>query len=109
MARQHPRGRDGTVFVTIEDETGDVQVIVWRDLFARRRRELWEPGRGGYGPRVEMGRDHEHHRDGRACGQDRGDRARLPQLALTFIPVYRDCAGIVKRFMINARCVADIA
>ena len=23
-----------------EDETGDVQVIVWRDLFARRRREL---------------------------------------------------------------------
>ena len=26
--------------MTIEDETGDVQVIVWRDLFARRRREL---------------------------------------------------------------------
>ena len=40
VARQHPRGRDGTVFVTIEDETGDVQVIVWRDLLARRRREL---------------------------------------------------------------------
>ena len=40
VARQHPRGRDGTVFVTIEDETGDVQIIVWRDLFARRRREL---------------------------------------------------------------------
>ena len=40
VARQHPRGRDGTVFVTIEDETGDVQVIVWRDLFAGRRREL---------------------------------------------------------------------
>ena len=40
VARQHPLGRDGTVFVTIEDETGDVQVIVWRDLFARRRREL---------------------------------------------------------------------
>ena len=40
VARQHPRGRDGTVFVTIEDETGDVQVIVWRNLFARRRREL---------------------------------------------------------------------
>ena len=40
VARQHPRGRDGTVFVTIEDETGDVQVIVWSDLFARRRMEL---------------------------------------------------------------------
>ena len=40
VARQHPRGRDGTVFVTIEDETSDVQVIVWHDLFARRREEL---------------------------------------------------------------------
>ena len=40
IARQHPRGRDGTVFVTIEDETGDVQVVVWADLFARRRKEL---------------------------------------------------------------------
>ena len=40
VARQHPRGRDGTVFVTIEDETGDTQVIVGSDLFARSRREL---------------------------------------------------------------------
>ena len=40
VARQHPRGRDGTVFITIEDETGDVQVIVRHDLFARRGREL---------------------------------------------------------------------
>ena len=40
VARQHPRGRDGTVFVTIEDETGDVQIIIWADLFASCRREL---------------------------------------------------------------------
>ena len=40
VARHHPRGRDGTIFVTVEDETGDVQVIVWHDLFARRRRAL---------------------------------------------------------------------
>lgn len=40
VARQHPRGRDGTVFVTIEDEFGDVQIILWPDLFARHRREL---------------------------------------------------------------------
>ena len=40
VARQHPRGKDGTVFVTIEDEQGDVQVIVWPRVFARRRREL---------------------------------------------------------------------
>ena len=40
VARQHPKGREGPVFVTIEDETGDVQVVVGRDLFARRRGEL---------------------------------------------------------------------
>ena len=40
VARQHPQGRNGTVFVTIEDETGDTQVIVHSDLFAKRRREL---------------------------------------------------------------------
>ena len=40
VARQHPRGLEGTVFVTIEDETGDVQLIVWPRVFARYRREL---------------------------------------------------------------------
>jgi error-prone DNA polymerase len=40
VARQHPRGHNGTVFVTIEDETGDTQVIVGADVFARRHREL---------------------------------------------------------------------
>ena len=40
VARQHPRGRDGTVFVTVEDETSDVQIILWPSVFARRRREL---------------------------------------------------------------------
>ena len=40
VARQHPRGKEGTVFVTIEDETGDVQLILWPKVFARRRGEL---------------------------------------------------------------------
>ncbi|MCY4576688.1 MAG: DNA polymerase III subunit alpha [Chloroflexi bacterium] len=40
IARQHPRGRDGTVFVTIEDECDDVQLILWKDVFARSRRAL---------------------------------------------------------------------
>ena len=40
IARQHPKGRDGTVFVTVEDETGDVQVILWPKVFHRSRREL---------------------------------------------------------------------
>ncbi len=40
VARQHPKGRDGTVFVTIEDETGDAQAILWSRVFARYEREL---------------------------------------------------------------------
>ena len=40
VARQHPRGREGTVFVTIEDETSDVQIILWPRVFTRCRREL---------------------------------------------------------------------
>ncbi len=40
IARQHPRGPDGTVFVTIEDETGDVQSIIRPQVFARCRRAL---------------------------------------------------------------------
>ena len=40
VARQHPRGREGTVFVTIEDETGDVQIILWPRVFTQCRREL---------------------------------------------------------------------
>ena len=40
VARQHPRGQEGTVFVTIEDETGDVQLILWPRVFARHRGEL---------------------------------------------------------------------
>ena len=40
IARQHPKGQDGTVFVTIEDETGDAQVILWPQVFHRSRRQL---------------------------------------------------------------------
>ena len=40
VARQHPKGRDGTIFVTIEDETGDAQAILWPHVYARYRREL---------------------------------------------------------------------
>ena len=40
VARQHPRGQDGTVFVTVEDEAGDVQIILWPQVFARYRRAL---------------------------------------------------------------------
>ena len=38
--RQRPDTASGVVFVTLEDETGCVNVIVWRDLLGRQRREL---------------------------------------------------------------------
>ncbi|MSQ72100.1 MAG: error-prone DNA polymerase [Betaproteobacteria bacterium] len=38
--RQRPDTASGVVFVTLEDETGYVNVIVWRDLTERQRREL---------------------------------------------------------------------
>jgi len=40
VARQHPKGKDGTIFVTIEDETGDAQVILWPHIYKQYRREL---------------------------------------------------------------------
>jgi error-prone DNA polymerase len=40
LARQQPGTAKGVVFVTLEDETGTVQVIVWKALRERQRREL---------------------------------------------------------------------
>ena len=38
--RQRPGTASGVTFVTLEDETGFVNVVVWRDLAERQRREL---------------------------------------------------------------------
>ncbi len=40
IGRQRPDTASGVVFVTLEDETGSINVIVWRDLGERQRREL---------------------------------------------------------------------
>ena len=40
IGRQRPDTVSGVVFVTLEDETGNTNVIVWRDLGDRQRREL---------------------------------------------------------------------
>jgi error-prone DNA polymerase len=40
IGRQRPDTASGVVFVTLEDETGAANVIVWRDLGDRQRREL---------------------------------------------------------------------
>jgi error-prone DNA polymerase len=38
--RQRPDTKSGVVFVTLEDESGCVNVVVWSDLFERQRQEL---------------------------------------------------------------------
>jgi error-prone DNA polymerase len=38
--RQRPGTASGVVFVTLEDETGNVNVVVWNDLVEKQRREL---------------------------------------------------------------------
>ncbi|HTP98924.1 MAG TPA: error-prone DNA polymerase [Casimicrobiaceae bacterium] len=40
IGRQRPDTKSGVIFVTLEDETGATNVIVWRDLSDRQRREL---------------------------------------------------------------------
>lgn len=40
VGRQRPDTASGVVFVTLEDETGSMNVIVWRDLADSQRREL---------------------------------------------------------------------
>jgi error-prone DNA polymerase len=38
--RQHPGSANGVIFVTLEDENGYINVIVWKSLVERQRREL---------------------------------------------------------------------
>ncbi|MFT7721660.1 MAG: error-prone DNA polymerase [Roseateles sp.] len=56
--RQKPQTAKGTLFITLEDETGHVQVIVWPDLYAQHRDVIlgarllavegpWQRGDGG--------------------------------------------------------------
>ncbi len=38
--RQRPGTASGVIFLTLEDETGMINVVVWNDLAKRQRREL---------------------------------------------------------------------
>ncbi len=40
LVRQRPGTAKGVIFATLEDETGVANVIVWPDVFARRRKVL---------------------------------------------------------------------
>jgi error-prone DNA polymerase len=38
--RQHPGTAKGVIFVTLEDETGQINVVVWEKLSKKQRRPL---------------------------------------------------------------------
>ena len=38
--RQQPETASGVTFISLEDETGDVQLVVWKDVLERQRREI---------------------------------------------------------------------
>ena len=38
LLRQQPGSASGVIFMTIEDETGEANLVVWPDVFARQRR-----------------------------------------------------------------------
>ncbi|HEX7062439.1 MAG TPA: OB-fold nucleic acid binding domain-containing protein [Woeseiaceae bacterium] len=40
MCRQHPGSANGVIFLTLEDETGQTNVIVWKSVVERYRREI---------------------------------------------------------------------
>jgi error-prone DNA polymerase len=40
LIRQRPGTAKGVVFVTLEDETGSANAVVWRDVFAANRRQV---------------------------------------------------------------------
>ncbi len=44
VCRQHPGSASGVTFITLEDESGQTNVIVWPKLGTRQRRELLQAG-----------------------------------------------------------------
>jgi len=65
IGRQRPDTASGVVFITIEDETGTTNVIVWRDLGDRQRREMLGARLLGVQGRVEREGDVVHVLAGR--------------------------------------------
>lgn len=80
--RQQPGTSKGVVFVTLEDETGTVQVIVWRALRERQRQELT-------GSRL-MGVHGVWQRDGQVCNLIAGRLENLNPLLGRLAPESRD-------------------
>ena len=54
ILRQRPQTASGVTFMTVEDETGLVNVVVWRDVAERQRRVFLESRLLGIEGRMEM-------------------------------------------------------
>jgi error-prone DNA polymerase len=54
ILRQRPQTASGVTFMTVEDETGLVNVVVWRDVAERQRRVFLESQLLGIEGRMEM-------------------------------------------------------
>jgi len=44
ICRQHPSSASGVIFITLEDETGQTNLIIWPKLVARQRRVVLHAG-----------------------------------------------------------------
>ena len=75
------------MFVTIEDETGGVQLILWPKVFARYRRVLGNQvimaKGGGGGDGIPLGRHRQRGRVERGANRRESLDARRPRLALS--------------------------
>ena len=59
--RQHPGTAKGVTFVTIEDETGPINVVVWRALAEKQHRELLESSVMAVDGVMQISEDGVHH------------------------------------------------
>jgi error-prone DNA polymerase len=53
LVRQRPGSARGVLFITIEDETGIANIVVWPDLFDRQRRVILSAGMIAVAGRVQ--------------------------------------------------------
>ena len=60
ILRQRPQTASGVTFMTLEDETGMVNVVVWRDIAERQRRVFLESRLLGIEGRMEMAEGTRH-------------------------------------------------
>ena len=68
--RQRPGTASGVTFVTLEDETGILNVVIWKDLFERQRRVLLESQVLGVDGILESASGVTHLIAKRLCGLD---------------------------------------